>query len=465
MTQKIALVGSGQVTAVISSLLIIHNRELEAEASKPGIEPDRQTELRDKKVEVSILGKEGSKSLEAMSQGITFSYSKGGEKTEVKIKPDELRCSSDPSELGVQDHIILATKAFSHDRSLAESLAPMRRQTLDDNLATTITIAQNGITFWLADKLRLQNPVSIRNSTDSFRNVKRHVAGCVLNLACTVGVGEDGMPDYHKYVLTTPLEKVGIPIAFIELGNGLHNISKLRSSIKNAGIDTRVDNMSIEREVLLKLQLNAAINGICTILGKKIGEVMENHEHRNVVFAIAKEFDNAFGTYAGGKGLRGSGELQKRLKNSGGHYPSMWGDFEYGNPLEVLAIYDAAIEMASSASRTTPMEFTQQISTTLKEMARLRDENPERDLKERVSSARANVKSSMFDIIDNVESFFKPSPEPSPKPSRNSSRSSSPSPKGANSESEQQYGDTPNPSVQSTDANALIPQEQANHKS
>ncbi len=437
---KITIVGSGQVAATIAAL--ISRLKTNSEGFVSELEGKRED------VEVSVLGRQipyedgfkDSPTIEAMKQGFKLKYKAKGlpdsqeyENKELFVSPDHVFFTSDFKDIisknGKQDHVIIATKATDYNQELLNVLMSLKKETsLKPDQNTTFTIAHNGNPCWFVPSISEFLPSNKKTNralfgdagevADSFLEnlVPRNVIGCVLNLACNFEVNPDNTPNYGEYRLSTPLDKVHIPIHNIdrEKGNVMRgNLRELLSIFDSSGIQVGMSQLNLGYELLLKMQVNSAINGICAITGKTIGEVLDDRGLKNVVLALATEV-NKYAQKIGYDNLRDATRLMARLESSRPHYPSMERDFQFGKAMEIDAIYHNPTVIASSLTNNTTMMLMEDTATILRKMQFERDRmilEEGKGLSESVIDARMAVKDDLARLVTNARLMYRP---PSP---------------------------------------------------
>lgn len=393
--QSIAFIGSGQITAVIVSFLALKNRQL----------PEEQ------KVKISILGKSGSNSLLAMqTRGIKLYTRRNGQQEIIEIQPNEFFVTGNVLAIPTQDHIFVSTKTYSYDETLLESIQVLQKE------KSNVIFGQNGIPWWFLPSLAMTNRdvgVAIESGRLHFSQMNNRFAqaiglentiGCVLNIACKGVENPDGG---YSYFLSTPIENISIPLdrATRSHDNRLLNLQRI---FRNAGINTACREGDIFLEVLLKLQINEAINGLSTITGETIGEMMEDAGRRNLIFALAAEVNEAALRLLG-KPLRNNERLFFRLESSFPHLTSMATDFNSGKQLEIDSIYHEPIELAECFG--VHLNLLKMVAETLIEMVTLRDSSVE------IEQVRKNMaETNLSELMEVSSNRYRPSsPTTSPK--------------------------------------------------
>lgn len=382
--ETITIIGSGQIAMALAGALALRNERL----IKKGMPP----------LKISILGRrkngKESESVAALKQrGITLHYTWMGRKKTSVIAPNQLCITSDVAEIlqksGPQDHIFVVTKAFDHDDGLLQNIEFLRRRD-GENPVTTVILAQNGIPCWFMKSTKHSDVVlnSIKNSADFLAEIREYsMVGCVLNFAVNVRTDQDGKPIHGVYDIATPFEKIGIPTDSVD-GRYRENLYNLHEIFMDSGIKVQSTGMDLKAEVLLKLQINAAVNGICAITGKTIGEVMsKDSEFRVVALAAAQEVNN-FSLSLIHKELKNEEKLEKTWENNATHFPSMERDFAFGNQMEIDAIYRAPVEIAGKLQLDC-MNIMEAITNILDRMTEFRDKkSSEKNISQRVAEAR-----------------------------------------------------------------------------
>lgn len=390
--ETITIIGSGQIAAALAGALALRNRRL----IKRGVKP----------LKISILGRKNSESVAAMKlRGITLHYMWGGRKKTSVIKSSKFCIAGDANEIlrenGAQDHIFVVTKAFDHDEKLLETIKLLQRPSGDDPV-TTVILAQNGVPCWFMKGSKHSEIVldSIRNSAGLLEAIKDcSMVGCVLNLAVNVRTDpSNDKPIHGVYDIATPFEKIAIPTDSID-GKYRENLCNLHEIFMDSGIKVQSAGMDLKLEVLIKLQINTAVNGICAIAGKTIGEVMDNDSPFRVVALAAAQEINNFSLSLIHKELRSEEELKQVWQNNASHFPSMERDFAFGNKMEVDAIYRAPFEIAEKL-QLDYMNMMKAIANILDKMVEFRDKKSEAtNISDRVKEARKFVTPDLERLI------------------------------------------------------------------
>ena len=424
MPQKITFIGSGQITAVFAGLLAYHNRALISQGQKP--------------VEISILGRGGSESLAAMKQkGVTLNIKAraGEEPSDIIIKPEEfsfivddvrqIRNESDGNIIP-QDHIFVATKAFDHGEIL-ESIKSLKDQSRTDcDNVTTVIFAQNGIPDWFLSELpetqidkskfKTGDQEVINSSRELVLEVGRgSIVGCILNVACSVDVVE-GRPNYGRYKVSTPFQNIGIPMDCIdgEYRNNGSNIANLQRifgivSLEGQKLDVTIIDGNIRKEMLRKLQINAAVNGPCTITGETIGGIINHPQYSSIVYAASTEVSEMAKSIFG-IDLRSREDLESRLERSAAHPTSMAIDFDYGKNMEVGAIYKT-VDLVSRITNHGSKKIIRAIAETLEQMQLARDNALKSEGLADIKSVRIVVGQQIDDLSEMANKYRPPTPQ------------------------------------------------------
>ncbi len=431
---KITIIGSGQVAATIAAL--ISKLKTNSEGLVTEVEGKRDD------IEVSVLGRkvmqgevaQDSPSIAGMKQGFTLKYKSksSSDVKELAVTPDDVFFASDYNEIinrnGKQDHIIITTKATDYNQELLSILLGLRKEvSIKADQNTTFMIAHNGNPGWFVPTISDFLPGKKKTNRDLFGELgeiadsflenlgPRNIVGCVLNLACNFEVNADNTPNYQEYRLSTPLDKVHIPIYNIdaEQGSGTRkNLRALQGILDSSGIQVGMSQLNLGYELLLKMQVNSAINGICAITGKTVGEVLDDRGLKNVVLALATEV-NKYAQKIGYDNLRDATRLMARLESSRSHYPSMERDFQFGKTMEIDAIYSNPTVIANSLTNNTTMMLMENTATILRDMQLRRDTKLQsgEQLANAVTYARGEVQSDLVNLVRSARLMYRP---PSP---------------------------------------------------
>ncbi len=384
--QSITFVGCGHVTATLAGLIILKNREfaLEVESAKTRLkelgEDNNTHETRELRrqiahlesqiVKVSILGRsQNSADYQSMSRGIDIKING----TVEHILPSEYQIKTDSKDIGAQDHVVIATKTYSHNTSLINSVRHLRKSVPTSDRATTVTLAQNGVPSWFTLN-KAGNPIPIDGipcANEIIGAFKSDIVGCSLNLACTHYYDENGKKIFQ--VLTDP-GQISAPLDRV-FGPEQRNVTRLGEIFQNAGISTAVSTLgNIRFEVLKKLQVNV-VNGICTLFNKTIGDILANEDLMAVFMVMASEV-NAIAAKCGFPNLRTDKDLLERMQRSKEHYTTMHRDFAEGLPLEIDTIYKATDSLAQVNGL--ELNIIPKMYNVLQSLVAIRDHNIDR---------------------------------------------------------------------------------------
>lgn len=368
MPQKITFIGSGQITAAFATFLALSNRRLLEQGKEP--------------VEISILGREGSSSLEAMQRdGISLWLKinpNDAGPTAINVDPREFKyIGSDVGEILPQDHIFVATKAFDHGAVISSINALKDTTRRDPDKVTTVIFAQNGLPNWLLAELgdeqmqpsaKEEDKAVIRRARDFVNEVgKNNIVACVLNIACKHN--DDG-----SYMVSTPFPNIGIPMDSVDGEPRDHrsNIANLQNMFEGVLIggrklDVSIVDGNIRKEVLRKLQINAAVNGPCTITKRTIAGIMDDELYSKIAYAAAVEVSEFAAQIYRMDDLRTREEVAARLKRSANHPTSMAIDFKNGKDMEIDEIY-RRIDLVSRIAGYGSKKIIRAIGNTLNKM-------------------------------------------------------------------------------------------------
>ena len=388
--QKITIVGTGNVANVLAALLAVRNREL----------PENQ------KIEISILGREeDSRSYKTLKEnGIILNFKNSQDDGKVlRVDPQEFKIiTANPEDIKDQDHIFVTTKTYAYNLLFFQILNKLKKLSPQKGSETTVVLAQNGIPCWFLSHTDLHK-VSLK-SVDPFNEMLTtigldNVVGCVLNLACNSQVDEStGITSYDVY---TPLKKIGIPIGKPD-NSVTENIRNLKLIFNGAGIDVATRGAGISVEVLLKLQVNIAINALTALLDCDIGFLLDDKPLKKVVEKLAFEVSTVASAVSSNVKMREGQRLTDRLSMSREHITSTREDFNKGRPLEI-SIYDAVLELRSHLSQSaTSVETIVALTDILKIATKNRDQGMTPD------AARESVKKHLNSLVEYVGLSYRP---------------------------------------------------------
>lgn len=220
------------------------------------------------------------------------------------------------------DLVIIAVKT----PALGHVLAQLKD--IDDG-QFRVLCAQNGIDNELEIERRFGNPRTMRMVVN--------FAGAMTG-PNTVRVSFFNPPNYVACISD---EKDPVAMRVAELLNSV-------------GMETQVP-FDIQDHVWAKAILNAALNGVCTIMKRPMKDIMDFQPTYEMVEGLIDEcvaVAEREGLHLGTKFRRYS---IRYLKNAGPHRPSMLVDLERGNPTEIAYLNERMVEYGGKHCLPTPL--------------------------------------------------------------------------------------------------------------
>ena len=165
-----------------------------------------------------------------------------------QVEQAAVRASEEPSDLGVQDYVIIAVKAPSL-RDVARRIGPLLGS------KTAVVTAMNGVPWWFFLKARGELAGERLNAIDPGGTISRaisisRVIGCVVYVAASAD--RPGIIRHHS----------GLRLVIGEPANRLTpRLACLAKWLDRAGFQCR-QSVSIQREIWLKLLGNLSMNPI-----------------------------------------------------------------------------------------------------------------------------------------------------------------------------------------------------------
>lgn len=289
------------------------------------------------------------KTLEAIRDGGILLHDLDGEH-HVQVQAD-----SDCSQLGEQDVIFLCTKAQS-----LNSLLPILGPLLGPE--TVVVPVVNGVPWWYfhgetgrfaGRRVNAVDPDGVLHDALDLRRI----LGCVVFITAESelpGVVRCGNP--HLMILGEPDNSLS------------ERLEKVRALLEQAGINTRSTDR-IRDSLWTKIIANLTSNPLSVVTGATLEQI---YSHPDLRQTVRKILDEALLT-AAAYGARVDYDPQSLMEMGAGKgavRTSMLQDYGQGRPLELLAIGDAVIELATLQGLSMPV--TQDIIN----LARFRAQSP-----------------------------------------------------------------------------------------
>jgi 2-dehydropantoate 2-reductase len=250
-----------------------------------------------------------------------------------------VRCTSDPRELGVQDYVIITLKAHSVP-GVVESMLPLIGK------HTAIVTGVNGIPYWYfyqhGGKLAGTRLESIDpNGLQWTRFGPERAIGCVLYPAAEISA-----PGVIKHVYGKKFP-IGEPS-----GERTPRIQALHEIMSAAGFDAPIRD-NIRDEIWLKLWGNLCFNPISALTHATLDVITSDPATRAVARTMmleAKKICDQLGVHF-------RVDVERRIDGAGAvgaHKTSMLQDLEAGRPMEIDPLLTVVQEMGRLVGEPTP---------------------------------------------------------------------------------------------------------------
>jgi 2-dehydropantoate 2-reductase len=250
-----------------------------------------------------------------------------------------VRATDDPSELGVQDVVVLAVKAHSLDSAL-DALEPMIGPD------TAVVAALNGVPWWFFDgfggpceghRLESVDPDGTIAATVPTRNV----VGCVVHVSCSAP--EPGLVRHHR----------GTGLILGEPGNGdSPRVRELAALLRAAGFDATVSR-EIQKDVWYKLWGNMTMNPVSALTGATGDLILDDELVMAFCHAAMREAAE-IGRRIGCPVSESPEDRSRVTRKLGVVKTSMLQDAEAGRRLELDALVGAVREVGAVVGVPTP---------------------------------------------------------------------------------------------------------------
>jgi 2-dehydropantoate 2-reductase len=231
-----------------------------------------------------------------------------------------VRVSEDPSELGVQDFVIIAVKAPSLP-DLARRIRPLLGP------ETAIVTAMNGVPWWFffnakgklaGHRLKTVDPEGLIAEAIPIEKV----IGCVLYVAASVdGPGVIRHQSGRQLLIGEPDDRL------------TPRVKRLREWLRRAGFDCRIS-QNIRSDVWLKLLGNISMNPISLLTSVTADRIMADPLVRNLCVSMMEEAAQ-IGARLGVPVNSSIGRMIEKIEGLGSFKMSMLQDMESGRPVEI----------------------------------------------------------------------------------------------------------------------------------
>ena len=251
------------------------------------------------------------------------------------------RVTSNPSELGPQDYVIMSLKSYQAP-DVVEQMQPL----LGEN--TTVATAMNGIPWWyfygLPGQWENHKIKSVDPEGKQWDGIRPERAiGCITYVASEVvepGIVKTISPSYQY--------QIGEPD-----GSVSPRCKLLQQMVVAAGINCDIK-PNIRRDIWIKVMGNVAYNPTSALTMAHTGAMLDDPSMEQVLRQLMTE------VLAVGEALGANPEdkidarLNTTRERAAAHKTSMLQDLERGRPLEIMPIIGATSELARLVRVPTP---------------------------------------------------------------------------------------------------------------
>ena len=250
-----------------------------------------------------------------------------------------IQVSEDPSELGVQDYVVVAVKAPSLP-DVARQIGPLLGP------ETAVVTAMNGVPWWFflnakgalaGHQLKAIDPDgSIAQAIPT-----RRVIGCVLYIAASVN--EPGLIRHSS----------GRQLFVGEPDNRLTpRLARLADWLRRAGLDCR-ESLNIQRDIWFKLWGNLSVNPISLLTTATADRIIDDPLARRLCVSMMEEAARIGASI----GIPVSSSIEKMIdtiRALGAFKMSMLQDVEHGKPVEIDALLTVTHDIGQLVGVPTP---------------------------------------------------------------------------------------------------------------
>ncbi len=251
----------------------------------------------------------------------------------------QVRASSTPAELGVQDLVVVAVKA----PAMAEVAKAIRPLLGPDTMVLT---AMNGVPWWFfqgfggayaGTRLKAVDPDgAIAEAVPA-----KHIVGCVVHASCALR--EPGFVQHHfgnKLIVGEPS------------GEQTQRVRKLVALLEQAGFET-VLSEQIQKDAWYKLWGNMTVNPVSAMTGATTDLILNDDLVRGFISAVMLEA-REIGARVGIPIAQQPEDRHQVTRKLGAFKTSMLQDVEAGKPVEIDALVTVVREMGQMTGVPTP---------------------------------------------------------------------------------------------------------------
>jgi 2-dehydropantoate 2-reductase len=250
-----------------------------------------------------------------------------------------VRASASPSELGVQDLVVVAVKAPAM-ADVARAIRPLLGP------QTIVLTAMNGVPWWFFDGFGGRFAGTRLKSVDPDGAIAeavpaRHIVGCVVHASCALRA--PGHVQHHfgnKLIIGEPS------------GEKTARVQQLSELLARAGFESVVSEQ-IQKDAWYKLWGNMTVNPISAITGATTDRILEDDLVRNFVSSVMLEA-REIGARVGIPIAQQPEDRHQVTRKLGAFKTSMLQDVEAGKPVEIDALVTVVKEMGEMTGVPTP---------------------------------------------------------------------------------------------------------------
>jgi len=259
--------------------------------------------------------------------------------TEGRLVTAPARVAESPSELGLQDVVVIAVKGPSL-LAVAATIAPLLGPD------TVVITAMNGVPWWFFHGFGGRHKGMQLRSVDPQGRIAaaipaRHVIGCVVHAGCTTP--EPGLTRNmvgRRLILGEPR---GGESARLESAGAL---------FREAGFDVELSTC-IQRDIWYKLWGNMTMNPVSALTGATADRVLDDALVNGFCLAVMKEAA-AIGARIGCDIPESAEQRNLVTRKLGAFKTSMLQDVEAARPVEIDVLLSAPCEIGAAVGEATP---------------------------------------------------------------------------------------------------------------
>jgi 2-dehydropantoate 2-reductase len=250
-----------------------------------------------------------------------------------------VRASADPSELGVQDLVVVAVKAPAM-AAVAQAIAPLLGPD------TIVLTAMNGVPWWFFEGFggRLQG--TRLQAVDPDGSIAaavpaRHIIGCVVHASCALR--EPGFVQHHfgtRLIIGEPS------------GEKTARVRQLAALLERAGFEAPVADQ-IQEDTWYKLWGNMTVNPVSAMTGATTDLILKDDLVRSFISSVMLEA-REIGARIGIPIAQQPEDRHQVTRKLGAFKTSMLQDAEAGKPVELDALVTVVREMGEMTGVATP---------------------------------------------------------------------------------------------------------------